>query len=95
MKMTAERAVRAGLALIDAVVALSAKDPLQVRIGAATGMVVVGDLVRSGEAQERGIVGETPTSRHAFRASPSRTRSLLPRPRASCWAISSSCVTSG
>jgi class 3 adenylate cyclase/predicted ATPase len=56
----AERAVRAGLALIDAVVALSAKDPLQVRIGAATGMVVVGDLVRSGETQERGIVGETP-----------------------------------
>src|SRR5229473_7908051 len=56
----AERAVRAGLALIDAVATLPAPDPLQVRIGAATGMVVVGDLVGSGEAQERGIVGETP-----------------------------------
>jgi class 3 adenylate cyclase len=56
----AERAVRAGLALIDAVAALPATEPLQVRIGAATGMVVVGDLVGSGEAQERGIVGETP-----------------------------------
>jgi class 3 adenylate cyclase len=56
----AERAVRAGLALIDAVAALPATEPLQVRIGAATGLVVVGDLVGSGEAQERGIVGETP-----------------------------------
>jgi len=56
----AERAVRAGLAVIDAVAALRASEPLQVRIGAATGLVVVGDLVGSGEAQERGIVGETP-----------------------------------
>ena len=56
----AERAVRASLALIDAVATLSAPEPLQVRIGAATGIVVVGDLVGSGEAQERGIVGETP-----------------------------------
>jgi class 3 adenylate cyclase len=56
----AERAVRAGLALIDAVATLEAPEPLQVRIGVATGMVVVGDLIGSGEAQERGIVGETP-----------------------------------
>ena len=56
----AERAVRAGLALIDAVASLPATEPLQVRIGAATGMVVVGDLVGSGEAQERDIIGETP-----------------------------------
>ena len=56
----AERAVRAGLALIDAVATLSGPEPLQVRIGAATGMVVVGDLVGSGEAQEHDIVGETP-----------------------------------
>ena len=55
----AERAVRASLALIDAVVALAAREPLQMRIGVATGLVVVGD-VGSGEAQERGIVGETP-----------------------------------
>ncbi|WP_247517018.1 adenylate/guanylate cyclase domain-containing protein [Bradyrhizobium sp. 190] len=56
----AERAVRSGLALIDAVATLPAPEPLQVRIGVATGLVVVGDLVGSGEAQERGIVGETP-----------------------------------
>jgi class 3 adenylate cyclase/predicted ATPase len=56
----AERAVRAALALIDEMAAIPAPEPLQVRIGAGTGMVVVGDLVGSGEAQERGIVGETP-----------------------------------
>jgi class 3 adenylate cyclase len=55
-----ERAVRAGLALIDAVATLPAPEPVQVRIGVATGLVVIGDLVGSGEAQERGIVGETP-----------------------------------
>src|SRR5262249_24671075 len=56
----AERAVRAGLALMDAVAALPAPEPLQVRIGVATGIVVVGDLLGSGEAQEHDIVGETP-----------------------------------
>jgi class 3 adenylate cyclase/predicted ATPase len=56
----AERAVRAGLALVDAVCRLHTSKPLQVRIGISTGLVVVGDLVGSGEAQERGIVGETP-----------------------------------
>jgi class 3 adenylate cyclase/predicted ATPase len=56
----AERAVRAGLALIDAVLTLSAPEPLEVRIGAATGLVVVGDIVGSGGAQEHDIVGETP-----------------------------------
>ena len=56
----AERAVRAGLALVDAVATLPATEPVQVRIGAATGLVVVGDIIGSGEAQERGIVGETP-----------------------------------
>ena len=56
----AERAVRSGLELIDAVATLPPPEPLQVRIGVATGMVVVGDLVGSGEAQEHDIVGETP-----------------------------------
>src|SRR6516165_1062233 len=58
----AERAVRAGLALVEAVprLELVAKVGLQVRIGIATGLVVVGDLTGSGEAQERGVVGETP-----------------------------------
>jgi class 3 adenylate cyclase/tetratricopeptide (TPR) repeat protein len=56
----AERAVRAGLELIAAVSALKTRASLQTRVGIATGLVVVGDLVGSGEAQERGIVGETP-----------------------------------
>jgi predicted ATPase/class 3 adenylate cyclase len=56
----AERAVRAGLELIAAVTALEVSVALQTRVGIATGLVVVGDLIGSGEAQERGIVGETP-----------------------------------
>ena len=56
----AERAVRAGLELIAAVPRLKTHALLQTRVGIATGLVVVGDLVGSGEAQERGIVGETP-----------------------------------
>ena len=56
----AERAVRAGLELIAAVAGLKPNAPLQTRVGIATGLVVVGDLIGSGDAQERGIVGETP-----------------------------------
>src|SRR6516165_9953252 len=56
----AERAVRAGLELIAALAGLKTHSSLQTRVGIATGLVVVGDLVGSGEAQERGIVGETP-----------------------------------
>ena len=56
----AERAVRAGLELIAAVTALKSSVSLQTRVGIATGLVVVGDLIGAGEAQERGIVGETP-----------------------------------
>jgi class 3 adenylate cyclase len=56
----AERAVQAGLDLIQAVGGLKSSAPLQARVGIATGLVVVGDLIGSGEAQERGIVGETP-----------------------------------
>ena len=56
----AERAVRAGLELVAAVGDLKTHAALQTRVGIATGLVVVGDLIGSGEAQERGIVGETP-----------------------------------
>ena len=56
----AERAVRAALELIAAVSGLKTRASLQTRVGIATGLVVVGDLIGSGEAQERGIVGETP-----------------------------------
>ncbi|MBV9198572.1 MAG: AAA family ATPase [Alphaproteobacteria bacterium] len=56
----AERAARTGLAVIDAVGRLATQEPLNVRLGIATGLVVVGDLIGSGAAQERGVVGETP-----------------------------------
>ncbi|HEV7441561.1 MAG TPA: adenylate/guanylate cyclase domain-containing protein [Steroidobacteraceae bacterium] len=58
----AEQATRAGLALVDAVASLRT-DPateLQVRVGIATGMVVVGDLTGEGSAQEQTVIGETP-----------------------------------
>ena len=56
----AERAVQAGLELITAVVALKTHVPLQIRVGIATGLVVVGDLLEAGQVQERRIIGETP-----------------------------------
>jgi class 3 adenylate cyclase len=58
----AERGVRAGLGLVEAVPKLktTAGVPLQVRVGIATGLVVVGDLIGAGAAQEQAVVGETP-----------------------------------
>ena len=68
--------------------------PLQVRLGIATGLVVVGDLIGSGAAQERGIVGETPNLRHVCKAIAEPNRwSLLKAPESfsaicSSWRIS-------
>jgi class 3 adenylate cyclase len=58
----AERAVRAGLDIVAGLAALpaSAKSELAVRIGIATGLVVVGDLIGEGASQEHAVVGETP-----------------------------------
>ncbi len=56
----AERAVRAGLELVAAVGTLKTYAALQTRVGIATGLVVVGDLIGSGASQEQAIVGETP-----------------------------------
>jgi class 3 adenylate cyclase len=58
----AERAVRAGLKVVEGVpkLATNAGSPLQVRVGIATGLVVVGDLIGAGAAQEQVVVGETP-----------------------------------
>ena len=58
----AERAVRAGRAIIDALVALAtpAGEPLAARVGIATGLVMVGELIGEGAAQEQAVVGETP-----------------------------------
>jgi class 3 adenylate cyclase/predicted ATPase len=57
----AERAVRAGLCAVDAVSRLDVKSVrLHTRVGIATGLVVVGDLIGAGSAQEQSVVGETP-----------------------------------
>src|SRR5262249_6856743 len=58
----AERAVHAGLGISEAVPALQFRQSirLQVRIGIATGLVVVGELIGTGTAQERTVIGETP-----------------------------------
>ena len=55
----AERAIRAGLSLLDATAAMLLPVRPQVRVGIATGLVVVGELIGEGEAQERVAVGET------------------------------------
>src|SRR5262249_38264027 len=56
----AERAVGAALELVEAVASIKTRAPLQIRLGVATGLVVVGDIVDAGGPRERGIVGETP-----------------------------------
>src|SRR5207245_7652234 len=58
----AERAVRAALKLVEKVAGLDtvAATPLRVRVGIATGLVVVGDLIGQGASQEQAVVGETP-----------------------------------
>jgi class 3 adenylate cyclase/tetratricopeptide (TPR) repeat protein len=83
----AERAVRAGLDLTDAVASLQTPNGeiLQTRIGVATGIVVVGDLVGQGSAQEQAVIGDTPNlaARLQARAGPGgvlvadQTRRLL------------------
>src|SRR5712691_1420111 len=56
----AERAVRAALEMISAVSQLAAPIALQTRVGVATGLVVVGEMIGWGATQEPNIVGETP-----------------------------------
>jgi class 3 adenylate cyclase len=69
----AERAARAGLAVIDAVGRLATQEPLNVRIGIATGLVVVGDLIGAGPARHLGRCRQhQATDRHAVRDRGSR-----------------------
>src|SRR5207344_1254960 len=58
----AERAVRAGLAIVEAVEMLEkrAGGALSARVGIATGLVVAGDLIVEGAAQEEDVIGVTP-----------------------------------
>lgn len=65
-----ERAVRAGLDIIDAIGRLQHPvQGLQVRLGIATGLVVVGDLIGSGASAEQAVVGETPNLAARLQAS--------------------------
>jgi class 3 adenylate cyclase len=72
----AERAVRTGLGVIDAVGRLDVKSAqLEARVGIATGLVVVGDLIGEGSAQEQSVVVKRPTSPRACKPWPRRARS--------------------
>ena len=90
----AERAVRAGLEIVAAVAALKATLALQTRVGIATGLVVVGDLIGSGERRS-GIVGETPNLAARLQGIASRTWLSSPRAREDSSATCSSLRTSG
>lgn len=59
----AHRAVHAALSTVASVASLPERDiigPLQTRVGVATGLVVVGDIIGTGEAREHAVIGETP-----------------------------------
>jgi hypothetical protein len=93
----AERAVRAGLELIDAIGRLEiGSTKLQARVGIATGQVVVGDLIGEGPAQgNTRSSAKPPTSPAGCGRWPSPTWSSSPPARAGCSAISSSAAISG
>ena len=91
----AERAVRAGLELIQAVSGLRSSAPLQTRIGVATGLVVVGDLIGSGRHRSAASLARRRTLRPVCRGLPSRTRSSSQRAHENCSEICSNCKTSG
>jgi len=80
----AERAVRAGVEIEAAVASLKTRGTqrLAVRIGIATGLVVVGDLVGEGSAQGQAVIGETPNLAARLRLLPNPGRSSSPAPPA-------------
>ena len=69
--------------------------PLQTRVGIATGLVVVGDLIGSGASQEQAIVGETPNLAARLQGVAEPNAWSSPKARESSWAICSSLRTSG
>ncbi len=77
----AERAVRAGLDIISAVKASSGPEggPLASRVGIATGVVIVGDLIGSGATQEAAVVGETPNLAARLQGLAEPDQLVLPR----------------
>jgi class 3 adenylate cyclase len=76
----AERAVRAGLELVAAVSGLKTHAVLQTRVGIATGLVVVGDLIGSGASQEQAIVGAWLANSPRLRLCPNREHFGLREP---------------
>ena len=88
----AERTVRAALDIAAAIAGLKtrAEEPLSVRIAVATGLVVVGG---ASALREQTVVGDIPSSRRAFRRSPTPERSSSLLPHAGCSAIGSVCAT--
>ena len=91
----AERAVRAGLELVAAVGALKTHAPLQTRVGIATGLVVVGDLIGAGASQEQAIVGETPNLAARLQGIAEPNTSSSRKAPESSWATCSSLRTLG
>ena len=67
--------MRAGLSIIDAVARLGPANDRAVRIGIATGLVFVGDLIGEGPSQEQAVVGETPNLAAGCKRWPNRARS--------------------
>ena len=80
--------------MIAAVSALKAPVSLQTRVGIATGLVVVGDLIGSGRRRSEGLSGRRRTSQPVCKASLSRTPSSSLRAHESCSAVCSSFRTS-
>jgi class 3 adenylate cyclase len=91
----AERAVRSGLELIAEMEGLNTRASLQTRVGIATGLVVVGDLVDAGGSHERGIIGETPNLAARLQGLAEPNMWSSPRARENFLVISSSFRTSG
>ena len=91
----AERAVRAGLEIADAIGKLEtpAKEKLAVRVGIATGLVVVGDQVGQGSAQEQAVVGDPPNLAARLQNLASPEASLSQDQPGACWVHSSNCET--
>jgi class 3 adenylate cyclase/predicted ATPase len=74
----AERAVRASLAAVKEVRRVASPQALQVRIGLATGVAVVGDLIGSGAAQEQAVIGDTPNLAARLQALAAPDEILIP-----------------
>jgi class 3 adenylate cyclase len=91
----AEQAMRAALAIVGAVHELDLPEQLHVRIGIATGLAVVGDLIGAGAAQERGVVGETPNLAARLQALADQMASSSPRRRGTISAACSNFAISG